>query len=71
MISRTCHATNAANYWFVGHDVLSHIKFADTILWMEIQVGPRGGLYYYRWLFLEHGFNAGTDFEGIPVGNHT
>jgi hypothetical protein len=49
--------------WLFYHDALSLMTAKDTVAWMK----EKG--IYERWLLPVNGLNAGTTFEGRPVGN--
>jgi hypothetical protein len=55
--------TEYAENWYFYHDALSLMTANETIEWMR-QKG-----YLKRWILPEMELNAGTKFEGRPMGN--
>ena len=49
--------------WYFYHDALTQLTAKSTVAWMQ----AKG--YYSRWLTPQLGLNAGTRWEGKPVGN--
>lgn len=56
--------------WYIDHDALIQLTNKETIKWMQNTKGPGNVLLYDRWLLPLEELNAGTNFDGRPVGNN-
>ena len=61
-------STPHAHDWRWYHDALSQLTASDTVEWMKLEMFD-GMSYYERWIKPMEGLNAGTEYEGRPVGN--